>query len=249
MKTTSTARARRSPFGASPPESDGGRTLSISDAVRRCRWIAVDINAAEFGLFFVSPSFERTRLIPGFDSAHPGTSTATGLAAGRDGEEIVRHIRVSSLPCWWSNNADAPARAALAALEMASRSTELVPGSTGIAFPVFADRGQSGLVVFLGRDIMLDNDQCLDVHARCFSLFGAVATMMSGDLSKLPAISRRELECLKLTANGMTSEQIATALKLSVHTANQYLTNSTQKLNAANRTHAVAKALKLGLFT
>ena len=58
----------------------------------------------------------------------------------------------------------------------------------------------------------------------------------------------RELECVRLTANGMTSEQIAAALKLSVHTANQYLTNSTQKLNAANRVHAVAKALKLGLI-
>ena len=41
---------------------------------------------------------------------------------------------------------------------------------------------------------------------------------------------------LKLTANGYTSEEIARLLKLSVHTANQYLTNTAQKLNAVNRT-------------
>jgi DNA-binding CsgD family transcriptional regulator len=61
-------------------------------------------------------------------------------------------------------------------------------------------------------------------------------------------MSRRELECLSLTADGQTSEEIAARLGLSVHTANQYLTNSTQKLNAVNRMHAVAKALRMGLI-
>ena len=53
---------------------------------------------------------------------------------------------------------------------------------------------------------------------------------------------------LKLTANGYTSEAIARLLKLSVHTANQYLTQCAQKLNAVSRTQAVAKALRLGLI-
>lgn len=63
-----------------------------------------------------------------------------------------------------------------------------------------------------------------------------------------PAMSRRELECLNLTAEGLTSEEIAKKLGLSVHTANQYLINTTQKLNAVNRVHAVAKALRAGLI-
>ena len=69
-----------------------------------------------------------------------------------------------------------------------------------------------------------------------------------GDGAKFPTISKRELECLKLTANGYTSEDIARLLKLSVHTANQYLTNTTQKLDAVNRMQAVAKALRMGLI-
>ena len=46
----------------------------------------------------------------------------------------------------------------------------------------------------------------------------------------------------------IASDEIATRLGLSVHTANQYLANTTQKLNAVNRMHAVAKALRAGLF-
>jgi DNA-binding CsgD family transcriptional regulator len=61
-------------------------------------------------------------------------------------------------------------------------------------------------------------------------------------------MSKREIECLRLTANGLTSEEIAAELGLSVHTANQYLTSSAQKLNAVNRIHAVAKALRAGLI-
>ncbi len=43
--------------------------------------------------------------------------------------------------------------------------------------------------------------------------------------------------------------QIAAMLGLSMHTATQYLTSAAQKLDAVSRTHAVAKALRLGLIT
>ena len=40
------ARNRKNPFGAASPDGEPGHTLSVADAVRRCRWIAVDVNAA-----------------------------------------------------------------------------------------------------------------------------------------------------------------------------------------------------------
>jgi DNA-binding CsgD family transcriptional regulator len=94
----------------------------------------------------------------------------------------------------------------------------------------------------------VEQDTLYDIHARCFSLFSSVSRIRPGDVGLTRAISRRELECLKLTANGYTSEEIARLLKLSVHTANQYLTQSAQKLNAVSRMQAVAKALRLGLI-
>ncbi|MGT2467547.1 response regulator transcription factor [Mesorhizobium atlanticum] len=84
---------------------------------------------------------------------------------------------------------------------------------------------------------------------RSFALFAAVARIRPGDTGRTRSISKRELECLKLTASGSTSEEIAKLLKLSVHTASQYLTQSTQKLNAVNlQLRQVAKALRLGLI-
>jgi DNA-binding CsgD family transcriptional regulator len=241
-------RERGNPFGAASLDGDAGHTLTVSDAVRRCRWIAIDINASEFAVFFVSPSLERARLVPCFDSDYPGVSASTRIASDRNGEAIVRHARTSTLPCWWSGEAATASADAFSRLEMVARTEELVSAQPGVAFPVFTDRGQCGLVSFWGRDIALAGDQVFDIHARCFSLFSAVATIRSNEMRKMPSISKRELECLKLTANGMTSEEIAASLKLSIHTANQYLASSTQKLDATNRTHAVAKALKLGLF-
>ena len=76
MKHAGIKRRRRSAFRraaqsvrrllASVPKRITAAT--IPDAVRRCRWIAVDLNASAFGLFFVSPSPERARLVPCFDS-------------------------------------------------------------------------------------------------------------------------------------------------------------------------------------
>ena len=102
--------------------------------------------------------------------------------------------------------------------------------------------------VGFGTGLVLPQDTLYEAHTRCFSLFAAVARMRPGEAGRVGSITKRELECLKLTANGCTSEDIARQLKLSVHTANQYLTQSAQKLNAVSRTQAVAKALRLGLI-
>ena len=239
---------QRSPFGAFSLGSETHHAVTVPDAVRRCRWISVDINASAFGLYFVSPSPERARLVPCFDSDYPGIAVATKFISGANGEEIVRHTHNSTEPRWWTDDGVAAMAEMFGNLAWTAQISPLAPGTSGIAFPVHADRGQCGLVVFLGSKMALPQDALYEIHARCFSLFAAVARIRPGDTGKMRAISKRELECLKLTANGNTSEEIARLLKLSVHTANQYLTQSTQKLNAVNRNQAVAKALRLGLI-
>lgn len=237
---------RRTPFGL--PLTSDTRPATLPDAVRRCRWISVDINAAGFTLLFAGPSAERPFLAPCFDSAYPGVAAETKLASGDDRLGLVRHARLSTVPLWWDDQPGSPSSASLAALGWATRIDPLIPGACGLAFPVHAERGPSGAVVFFGPEITLGSAGLFDIHARCFALFGAVARIRPGESARFPSISKRELECLKLTANGYTSDEIARLLKLSVHTANQYLTNTTQKLDAVNRMHAVAKALRMGLI-
>lgn len=239
---------RRTLFGDFPLGPETQRTVTIPDAVRRCRWMAVDLNASEFALFFLGPSAERPRLAPCFDSSYPGIADVTRQITGGDRSAIVRHARSSSVPCLWDEGAGSASTASFQALGWAMKIEPLAEGTSGLAFPVHAERGQCGLIIFLGAEIALGQEGMFDIHARCFSLFDAVARIRPGEVGKIPSISKREIECLRLTANGYTSEEIARLLKLSVHTANQYLTNTTQKLDAVNRMHAVAKALRMGLI-
>ena len=240
---------RSNPFGAVSPAIDPHHTVTLADAVRRCRWIAVDINAAAFTLLLVGPPGEKRRLLPSFDSDYPAQSAHDAAACRPDRRVGGRPRGRLDDPVLVVERDPSPVRTLpLPALAWSEGPVAGPAGTAGIAFPVYADRGQAGLVVFLGAEIALGNDTVVDTHARCFALFAAVTRLKPADGGGTPTISKRELECLSLTANGLTSEEIAAELGLSVHTANQYLTNTAQKLDAVNRMHAVAKALRLGLI-
>ncbi|TIP36875.1 MAG: helix-turn-helix transcriptional regulator, partial [Mesorhizobium sp.] len=162
---------QRNPFGAFSLGSETHHAATIPDAVRRCRWIAVDINASAFGLYFVSPSPERARLVACFDSDYPSTAVATKFISGANGEDVVRHSRVSTAPRWWADDGIAGSRQVFQSLAWAEPTAPLAPGTNGIALPVHADRGQCGLVVFLGSEMALSDDTLCEIHARSFALF------------------------------------------------------------------------------
>ncbi len=61
-------------------------------------------------------------------------------------------------------------------------------------------------------------------------------------------LSAREIECLTWAAYGKTGEEIGMIIKRSHETARFHLRNAMQKLNASNRTHAVAIACSRGLI-
>lgn len=71
------------------------------------------------------------------------------------------------------------------------------------------------------------------------------AGLTSGDGRRL---SKRQIACLELAAEGKTSEQIAEIMGISVRTVDQYLGDASLRLNARNRTHAVALAINGGLI-
>lgn len=61
-------------------------------------------------------------------------------------------------------------------------------------------------------------------------------------------LSERERECLLWSARGKTAVDIGTILDLSPETVRVYLKRVNRKLNALNRSHAIAKATYLGLI-
>ncbi|WP_269932433.1 helix-turn-helix transcriptional regulator [Aminobacter sp. HY435] len=239
---------QRKPSGSIAQDTQAaahGIAVSLQDAARRCRWMAIDLGARDFALCLVGASTQGDQLTPLFDSNFPsGPQTTAHLLSGGLGEQLVRHARLSTAPCWWVDGDED----GFAMLTWTNRLASSETGSRGIAFPVYTDRGQVGIFVFGGAELAPDPASLHDLHGRCFALFDVVSRLGAAGDGNLPQMSRREIECLKLTSRGYTSEEIAKLLKLSVHTANQYLTQTTQKLNAVNRMHAVAKALRMGLI-
>jgi DNA-binding NarL/FixJ family response regulator len=68
----------------------------------------------------------------------------------------------------------------------------------------------------------------------------------TGDASR-PRLSERELEILRLIANGETTKEIGTKLFLSEATIKRDVQHIFDKLDARNRSEAVAEAYKRGL--
>lgn len=74
------------------------------------------------------------------------------------------------------------------------------------------------------------------------------AALCRANCAMLPTLSPRELEVVRWMADGKTSEEIALLLRISVHTVNFHVRNVKVKLQAANKTAAVASAIGLGLL-
>lgn len=62
-------------------------------------------------------------------------------------------------------------------------------------------------------------------------------------------LSERELEVLQLIAEGLTNQEVATRLYLSLHTVKVHARNIYGKLGAKSRTHAIAKGKALGILS
>lgn len=219
-------------FVAPVPSSSG-------PAQKRMRAVATALGATDFCLFSVLASADSLRLAPLASSSGNYASSLKHQHAS-----LAAVVGAATPVVWLAAGSEAP--------KSLSRWTRRIDGPVdgrtgGIAFPLASERGGTGLAVFATR--MGLNDEALSAaHINCYALFDEFARSRISAEAGLPSLSKRELECLKLTADGLTSDEIARRLGLSVHTANQYLANTTQKLNAVNRMHAVAKALRGGLF-
>ncbi|MBX3531292.1 MAG: hypothetical protein KF849_11840 [Rhizobiaceae bacterium] len=219
---------------------------TLPDVVRHLRRLALACGADHFAVLLASG--EPLRFVPSLDSDYPGHAERTTQLAEIMSERFLRRAGDSTRPFWWTVDAAAPAAIALSRCLWA----EAVPSAgifgTALALPMTAGRDEAGLLVLTGERMAFTMASLTDLHAACLSLFGIVARLKPALADTPPAMSRRQIECLRLTANGHTSEEIAERLGLSAHTTTQHLAECYQKLNAVNRVHAVAKAMRLGLI-
>lgn len=227
------------------PQAEAPSFDTLPEIARKFRRMTARVNATAFHLFSLGHGGERGRLVPCMDSEYPGFSQTSRAMVENLPKRFAEMVVETSAPLWWP---DGEGRAQpLLAGGYRARTVRVDTGEAGLALPVQTERGQSGVAIFSGWQPSADARLIEEIHANCYRLFAVVANLRPDGLRARP-VSKRELECLKLTANGLTSCEISEQLGLSVHTTNQYLANTTQKLNAVSRAHAVAKALRAGLI-
>ena len=76
---------------------------------------------------------------------------------------------------------------------------------------------------------------------------GAVFSLNEAEINRL-RISSRELEVLQLMAQGLSNQQIAERLFVSLNTIKTHMSNLFLKMEVERRTQAVEKAKRLGLI-
>jgi DNA-binding NarL/FixJ family response regulator len=76
----------------------------------------------------------------------------------------------------------------------------------------------------------------------------ALARVALGAPSGKPSLTPREAEVLAHVADGLSHDEIGKQLSISPETVRTHVRKACERLNARTRTHAVATALRLGLF-
>ena len=72
--------------------------------------------------------------------------------------------------------------------------------------------------------------------------------MQQSGASALDEFTAREIECLQWAAAGKSDAEIALILDLSAKTVYFHINGAKRRINASSRTHAVASAIRIGLF-
>ncbi len=74
------------------------------------------------------------------------------------------------------------------------------------------------------------------------------APRVKRDKRTAESLSTREREILSLIADGRSTKETAFALAISFNTVKKHMDSVLRKLEARNRTHAVAQAIRKGLI-
>jgi hypothetical protein len=66
--------------------------------------------------------------------------------------------------------------------------------------------------------------------------------------SQIPALTAREIECIRFAAQGLTTSETAQCIQVAERTVEFHLGNATRKLGASNKLRAVVIALQMKII-
>nr|WP_246225618.1 LuxR C-terminal-related transcriptional regulator [Rhizobium daejeonense] len=104
------------------------------------------------------------------------------------------------------------------------------------------------IVAFSGQRQAPERAEMAAIHYDCIELIDTCFGRLLPQDGPREKLSARELECLRWSAAGKSSDEIAIILNISSHTVVSYLKSAMRKLDSVNRMQAVARACRFRLL-
>jgi DNA-binding NarL/FixJ family response regulator len=146
----------------------------------------------------------------------------------------------------------------MSGVEVARRASRSTPETAVILYSGYGDKALLVEALDAGvRGFVLKEAPLVDLHRAMEIVAGGgtyVDPVLAGSLAtaevaqKLPALTQRERDVLRLLANGQSNEEIGKSLYISPETVRTHVRKAMDKLEADTRTEAVAKALRQKLI-
>jgi DNA-binding NarL/FixJ family response regulator len=147
----------------------------------------------------------------------------------------------------------------LSGIEVASQAAIRSPETSIIFYTAYGDRALLSEALDVGaRGFVLKEAPLSDLVRAVERVVAGEAYvdpvlagfLVSGDLAeRLPALTQREREVLRLLADGLANEEIGRRLHISAETVRTHVRKAMTKLDADTRTQAVATALRQSIIS
>jgi DNA-binding NarL/FixJ family response regulator len=172
------------------------------------------------------------------------------VARARDGEEALERIEQRT-PQVALVDVRMPK---LGGIELARRAQRSTPGTAIVLYTGYGDRALLTEALDAGVKGFVLKEAPMDDLLRALQTVAAGSTyvdpVLAGTLAassvgnKLPQLTQREREVLRLLADGLANEEIGKRLFISAETVRTHVRKAMDKLDADTRTQAVARALR-----
>ncbi len=156
-------------------------------------------------------------------------------------DPMVARMRASTMPfAWHVDQSD---------YDGASPAGEVMQGRrefgtlTGFAVPVLCRTGSS-YVWMTGKNLDLSPRAKASLHLLALYAFRRLQDLLPSDRRPIALLTRRECEVLTWAAEGKSAWEIGEILNIAKRTVDGHTQTAARKLGAANRTQAVAHALR-----
>lgn len=117
-----------------------------------------------------------------------------------------------------------------------------------LSFSVHDTRLRHHIIAFSGIKAMLSEQEKMELFFRALGLLENHVRQEAALDGPRERLTGREIECLRWSAAGKSSEEIAIILEISAHTVASYLKAAMRKLDSVNRMQAIARACRYRLL-